>query len=82
MSLKFTAGFNKKLGLADHGSLGASCQLELVLDQSFSNDPDGIQRAVEQAFAACRLGVEEELARQLANNALTPGKSQFELNGL
>jgi hypothetical protein len=62
--LKFTAGLSKKLTAANRGSLAASCRIEIEIDESFSNDPDGIQRRVEQAYTACRRAVEDELGRQ------------------
>jgi hypothetical protein len=62
--LKFTAGVCKKLGSADRGSLAASCRIEIEFDESFSNDPGGIQLRVEKAYTACRQAVEDELARQ------------------
>ena len=65
MPLKFTSGVSKTLGSADRGVLEVSCRLEIEFDNSFSNDPDDLQRKVEQAFVACRKAVEDELARNV-----------------
>ena len=65
MSLKFTGGVSKTLGLADRGLLEVSCRIEIEFDNTSSSDPDEIQRQVERAFVACRKAVEDELERSL-----------------
>ena len=65
MSLKFIGGVSKTLGSVTAGLREVSCRIEIELDNTFSNDADDIQRQVEQAFAACRRAVEEELARNV-----------------
>ena len=65
MSLKFTSGVSKSLGSVNAGLIEVSCRIEIEFDNSFSNDPDDLQRQVEQAFAACRQAVENELARNI-----------------
>ena len=65
MSLKFTGGVSKTLGSVNAGSREVSCRIEIELDKTSSNDPDDIQRQVEQAFAACRRAVKDELARNV-----------------
>lgn len=65
MPLKLHVSINKKVGLPEYSSLGASCGVELELDQSLlSADPDGLQARVKQAYAACSRAVNEELSRQ------------------
>jgi hypothetical protein len=62
MPLKLQVGVSKKVGMPDYGSLGASCQIELQLDQTFTpSDADAIEEHVKQAYSACRQAVEEEL---------------------
>lgn len=65
MPMKLTVGLSRKLGLPDYGSIGASCQLELELDQSLLQaDLEGYFRQARQAYAACSQAVQEELTRQ------------------
>ena len=64
MPMKLNVGMSKKLGLPDYGSIGASCHLELELDQSqIASDLDGFQDRVRRTFTVCRQAVEDELAR-------------------
>ena len=65
MASKFIGGVSKKLGSADRGLLEVSCQIEIEFDDKFSNDADDLQHRVEQAYAACRRAVEDELGRNL-----------------
>jgi hypothetical protein len=63
MPMKLSVGLTKKIGQPDYGSLGASCHLELELDQSLvANDLDVFHERVQRTFAACRQAVEDELA--------------------
>jgi len=62
--MKLNVGLSKKLGLPDYGSVGASCHLELELDQALiASDLDGFQDRVRRTFTVCRQAVEDELAR-------------------
>lgn len=64
MPLRLQVGLQQKVGLPNYGSLGASCQVELELDnQLLERNLETFQREVEQAFAACRQAVQTELAR-------------------
>lgn len=65
MSAKLTVGLSKKLGLPDFRSIGAHCEIELVLDPPTGGGPDDLSQQARQLYAACRRAVEEELARQL-----------------
>lgn len=65
MPMKLTVGLSRKLGLPDYGSIGASCQLELELDQSLLQaDLDVLRQRVHQAYTACSDAIQEELTRQ------------------
>jgi hypothetical protein len=67
MPLTLKLGTSKKIGLPAYSSLGASCNIEIELDQSLIfDDPAGFQRHVNRVFAICRQAVQEELAQQQA----------------
>jgi len=67
MPLKLNVGLSKKIGQPDYGSLGASCHLELELDQSLVfDDLDGLHERIKNVFAACRQAVADELASAAA----------------
>ena len=65
MPLKLNVGFSKKIGQPDYGSLGASCHVEVELDQALVfADVDKFHDRAKRAFAACHQAVHDELARQ------------------
>ena len=78
MPLKLNVGISKKIGQPAYGSLGASCNIEVELDQSLVFDNvEAFQERVMHAYAACRQAVAEELARQQAatNGHGSPGQA-------
>jgi len=67
MPLTLSLGISKKIGLPAYSSLGASCNIEIELDQSLIfDDPARFQRHVKRVFAICRQAVQEELAQRQA----------------
>ncbi len=65
MALKLSVGLQKKVGLPDYGSFGASCHVEFEIDRCLINqDLDGFHQKVAGAFAACRQAVNDQLAQQ------------------
>ena len=64
MALKLNIGVSKKVGLPDYGSAGATCNLELEVDQSLlESDLDGFHRRVRSAYVAAQQAVQDELGR-------------------
>src|SRR4051794_20452960 len=65
--LKLNVSVSRKIGQPDYGSLGASCALELELNEGIlHSDLDGFQRQVRDAYVACNQAVSDELSRHQA----------------
>jgi hypothetical protein len=63
MGVKLSVGLQKKVGLPEFGSLGASCHVEFEIDRGLlEHDLDGFHRKVSDAFVACRQAVHDQLA--------------------
>jgi len=63
MPLQLNVGVSRKVGLPEYSSVGASCHVEVELDSSLLDDPDGFQARVRGAYSACHRAVAEELDR-------------------
>ncbi len=65
MAVTLSVGLQKKVGLPEYGSLGASCHVEFEIDRSLiDQDLDGFHQKVAGTFAACRQAVNDQLAQQ------------------
>ena len=74
MAVKLSVGLQKKVGLPDYGSLGASCHVEFEIDRSLlDNDLDGFHQKVRGAFAACQQAVSDQLTRQQSDQPASNG---------
>jgi hypothetical protein len=74
MALKLSIGFQKKVGLADYGSLGANCHVEFEIDPTLlQSNLDGFHEKARQAFVACQQAVNDQLARQAQNGVAKNG---------
>jgi hypothetical protein len=89
MPMKLNVGVCRKIGQANYGSLGASCDVQLELsDALIFDDPNAFQQRVRQAYAACERAVDEQLgASQQPNGSgnghvqATPPESTAQYNG-
>jgi hypothetical protein len=93
MAVKLSVGLQKKVGLPDYGSFGASCHVEFEIDRSLiDQNLDGFHQKVAGAFAACRKAVNDQLAQQsghsssngnghTGNNSSRNGHSHADGNG-
>ena len=74
MAVTLSVGLQKKVGLPDYGSLGASCHVEFEIDRCLiDHDLDSFHQKVAGAFAACRQAVNDQLAQQAAPQSKTNG---------
>ena len=77
MAVKLAVGLQKKVGLPDYGSLGASCHIEFEIDRALiENDLAGFHEKVRGAFAACQQSVQDQLANQQSNHNSAPSNGQ------
>jgi hypothetical protein len=62
MTRKITVGLHRKIGQPNYGSLGASCEIEVVLEDPEFNNADLLATRIEQAYGTCRQSIARELA--------------------
>jgi hypothetical protein len=62
--LKVNAGLTRKIGLPAYGSAGASCMIEIELDQTLVlQDATALQSRLDTVYEICRDAVERELLK-------------------
>ncbi len=74
MPLRLNVGVSKKLGLPAYSSIGASCNLEVELDNNLLRDLAGFHDQVRDAFVAAQQAVNDELARLQAQAEVGPNQ--------
>ena len=73
MAVKLSVGLQRKIGLPEFGSLGASCNVEFEIDSSLlEHDLNGFHQKVSDAFVACRQAVHDQLANGTLVDAGSP----------
>ena len=69
MSIKIAVGLQRKVGLPDYGSLGASCHVEFEACGPHLTNLEEFHRQVRSVYAACRQAVDQQLADQVADSS-------------
>jgi hypothetical protein len=66
MPITINVGLSKKIGTANYGSVGTSCNVSFEAGHDLlESDLAGFQQKVKNAFAACSRSVQDQLAREL-----------------
>jgi hypothetical protein len=81
MPLRLNVGVSKKLGLPAYSTVGASCNLEVELENGLLRDPAGFRDQVQGAFLAAQRAVDDELARLQAEAEPGETRPSFATNG-
>ncbi len=58
MPLTLNVGIARKLGQPGYSSIGASCNLQVELENGLLGDPENLQGKIRQAYLACSKAVQ------------------------
>ena len=79
MPMTITTGLSKKVGTANYGSVGATCNVSFEAGHDLlEGDLAAFQQKVKNAFVACRQAVQDQLARELNAPASNNGAANTE----
>ncbi len=77
--LKVNAGLTRKIGLPAYGSAGASCTIEMELDQMIVlQDATALQARLTAIYDICRQAVERELGNYQSQTILSENQAAIE----
>jgi hypothetical protein len=76
MAVTINVGFSRKVGEPNYGSRGASLHLELEIDRSSLDEPEGFQSQIEGLFERAREAVDRELQRDASPSSESHGSSE------
>lgn len=74
--IKLNCGVSRKVGEPAYGSRGATCNVELELESSASQDTQLLHDRIRKLFAVARSAVDEELGLTNGNNGKTNPAAQ------